>query len=160
MTGMDRTELRRRADHMEKLIRRYFDACNQADQPAIAASFTPDGTHYFPPGMYEGPFRGGETIARRWADCVDRLGSVWTVDRLLVHPETWQAVMEWTHFKTRAGTMLRGIEWYEFDPVSRLIREIRAYYATPQPDQAACCQLGGFDYDARGYPAAPPPVAR
>jgi hypothetical protein len=54
-------------DAMESLIRRYFDACNAADANAIAACFVADAVHYFPPGMYGGPFRGvhpGATAAR------------------------------------------------------------------------------------------------
>ena len=51
------------AAQMERRIRDYFDACNSGDVARIAAHFEPDAVHYFPPGMYEGPFRGAETIA-------------------------------------------------------------------------------------------------
>ena len=145
-----------RGARMDALIRRYFDACNAADVDTIVASFTPDAVHYFPPGMYEGPFRGAQKIAEKWRAAVQNLGSYWTVDRLLVEPLSGQAVMEWTHFKTRSGVVLRGIEWYEFDPASELIREIRAYYATPQPAEGGRFELGGFDYAGRGYPIAVP----
>ena len=53
------------AADMEQRIRDYFDACNSGDVERIAAYFEPDAVHYFPPGMYEGPFRGADTIARR-----------------------------------------------------------------------------------------------
>jgi SnoaL-like domain len=154
-----------RAPAMERLIRRYFDACNDADIDAIAACFTEDAVHYFPPGMYGGPFRGARTIAQRWCDAVNTLGSYWTVDRLVIVPGSWEAVMEWSHFKTKRGQMLRGIEWYEHDPASGLIREIRAYYATPQPQdgpgfELRGFELGGFDYAARGYKMGPPEGAR
>ena len=152
--------LDQRARTMETLIRRYFDGCNEADVEKIASCFVPDAVHYFPPGMYDGPFRSARRIAQKWRDAVHNLGSYWTVDRLVVEPASWQAVMEWTHFKTKAGTALRGIEWYEHDPQSGLIREIRAYYASPQDASIARLELGGFDYDARGYPAAPPAGAR
>ena len=145
-----------RGAHMDRLIRTYFDGCNEADVDRITACFTPDATHYFPPGMYEGPFRGAGKIAEKWRTAVQNLGSYWTVDRLLIEPSSWQAVMEWTHFKTRTGAVLRGIEWYEFDPASGLIREIRAYYATPQPAEGDRFELGGFDYAGRAYPMAPP----
>ena len=56
--------------------------------------------------------------------------------------------------------MLRGDEWYVFDADSGLIREIRAYYASPQDPILDRLELGGFDYAGRGYPAAPPPGAR
>ncbi|HEY9131105.1 MAG TPA: nuclear transport factor 2 family protein [Dyella sp.] len=145
---------------MEALIRRYFDACNAADVEGMMACFVPEAVHYFPPGMYEGPFRGARKIAERWRDAVAQLGSYWTVDRLVVAPASWQAVMEWSHFKTRHDKLLRGIEWYEHDPASGLIREIRAYYATPQPADGDRFELGGFDYVGRDYPAAPPAGAR
>ena len=141
---------------MEALIRTYFDGCNQADVDKIAACFIPEAVHYFPPGMYEGPFRGARKIAEKWRAAVQALGSYWTIDRLVIEPVSGQAVMEWTHFKTRSGAMLRGIEWYEFDPASGLIREIRAYYATPQPPEGDRFELGGFDYAGRDYPLSPP----
>jgi hypothetical protein len=136
---------------MESLMRRYFDACNDADADAIEACFTPDAVHYFPPGMYGGPFVGARTIAERWVKAVETLGSAWTVDALVIDPDTGRAVMEWTHFKNFHGTILRGDEWYEFDPESGLIREIRAYYASPQAPGLDRLELGGFDYAGRGY---------
>jgi hypothetical protein len=154
------TDIAERGAHMDRLIRVYFDGCNAADVGAISACFTPDAVHYFPPGMYEGPFQGARKIAEKWRAAVNNLGSYWTIDRLLIEPTSWQAVMEWTHFKTRAGAVLRGIEWYEFDPATGLIREIRAYYATPQPAEGNRFELGGFDYAGRDYPMAPPPGSR
>lgn len=154
------TALDARAQKMERLIRRYFDGCNEADAEKMIACFTDDAVHYFPPGMYEGPFRGARTIAAKWQYAVANFGSYWTVDRLVVQPLCWEAVMEWTHFKTKQGTVLRGIEWYEFDEGSGLIREIRAYYASPQDRSMKELALEGFDYDGRGYPMSPPPGAR
>jgi methyltransferase len=145
---------------MQTLIRRYFDACNAADVDGIAACFVPDAVHYFPPGMYEGPFRGARTIAERWRAAVETLGSYWTIDRVICDPSTHQAVIEWTHFKTKQGTMLRGDEWYLFDADSGLIREIRAYYASPQDKSLDRLELGGYDYAAHGYATAPPPGER
>ncbi|MGH9035688.1 MAG: DUF1330 domain-containing protein, partial [Acidimicrobiia bacterium] len=74
--GGEAADERRR---MESLIRRYFDACNAADVEGIAACFVPDAVHYFPPGMYGGPFVGAETIAQRWVAAVRDFGSHWTV---------------------------------------------------------------------------------
>jgi hypothetical protein len=153
-------ELDRRADHMQGLIHRYFDACNAADVEMLGSCFVADGVHYFPPGMYRGPFRGAGTIAERWKAAVDTLGSYWTIDRLVVVPDSWQAVIEWTHFKTKQHKVLRGDEWYMFDPASGLITEIRAYYASPQAGDLDRLELGGFDYAGRGYPLAPPAGAR
>ena len=143
---------------MEALIRKYFDACNAADADAIAACFVPDGVHYFPPGMYEGPFRGARTIAARWVDAVDRLGSYWTVDSVITDASTGRAVIEWSHFKTYTGVLLRGDEWYQFDLASGLIEEIRAYYASPQAEGLDRLELGGFDYAGRGFPTTSPVV--
>src|SRR5207244_4366983 len=145
-----------KAQRMEQLIRTYFDGCNEADVDKIAACFVPDGIHYFPPGMYEGPFRGARRIGEKWRAAVTTLGSYWTVDQVITDPDTDRAVIEWTHFKTRQGTRLRGDEWYVFDATTGLIREIRAYYASPQDPTLDRLELGDFDYQGRGYPDAPP----
>jgi hypothetical protein len=143
------------AEHMEAAIRGYFAACNAADIERIASFFEPEAVHYFPPGMYEGPFRGAMTIAGKWREAVETLGSVWTVDQVLCDPPSRRAVIEWSHFKRRRGVMLRGDEWYVFSAHGR-IAEIRAYYASPQDATLAALELGGFDDAARGYPLEPP----
>lgn len=145
---------------MEELIRRYLAACNAGDVDGIAACFVPDAVHYFPPGMYDGPFRGARTIAQRWRAAVEALGSYWTIDRLVCDPTSHQAVIEWTHFKTKQGKVLRGDEWYLFDTGSGLIKEIRAYYASPQDPALDRLELGGYDYAAHGYALEPPPGER
>jgi methyltransferase len=137
---------------MERAIRDYFDACNSGDPAAIAAGFIPDAVHYFPPGMYGGPFRGAQTIGERWAWAVANLGSQWSVDEVICDPATHRAVIEWTHTKTKDGVVLRGDEWYRFDPATGLISEIRAYYASPQATGLARLELEGFPYVERGYP--------
>jgi len=145
---------------MESLIRRYFDACNAADVDGIAACFVPDAVHYFPPGMYDGPFRGATTIGEKWRKAVETIGSYWTIDRIVCDPGTRQAVIEWTHFKTKDGKVLRGDEWYVFDAPTGLISEIRAYYASPQDPTLDRLELGGYDYAAHGYALEPPPGER
>ena len=107
--------------------------------------------HYFPPGTYEGPFRGAARIAGKWAAAVQNLRSHWTVDQVLCDPRTRRAVIEWTHFKRAQGVILRGDEWYVFS-ARGLIEEIRAYYASPQDPTLTRLELGGFDYAGRGYP--------
>jgi ketosteroid isomerase-like protein len=141
---------------IEAVIREYFSACNDADPERIAACWVDDGVHYFPPGMYEGPFRGAETIARRWVGAVENFGSMWTIDQLIVDAASGRAVIEWSHFKTKQATLLRGDEWYDFSPSSGLIREIRAYYASPQDPSLTRLELGGFDYAGRGYQVEQP----
>jgi len=140
---------------MEAHIRAYFEACNSGDPDRIAPYFEPDAVHYFPPGMYNGPFRGAATIAARWQDMVARIGSFWTIDRMICHPASRQAVIEWTHFKRKQGTILRGDEWYVFSERG-LIAEIRAYYASPQDASLERLELGGFDYAGLGYPTTAP----
>lgn len=144
------------AAFMEAQIRAYFEACNRGDPELIASFFENDGVHYFPPGMYGGPFRGGLEIGRRWQAAVQNLGSHWTVDQVICDAATRRAVIEWTHFKRRDGVMLRGDEWYLFSERG-LIAEIRAYYASPQDRSLPALELGGFDYAGRGYPTEAPP---
>ena len=141
---------------MEALIRTYFDGCNEADEARMVACFVPEAVHYFPAGQWDDAFRGAAEIARRWADAVRRLGSVWTVDEVVTDPSTGRAVIEWTHFKSYENRILRGDEWYRFDAESGLISEIRAYYASPQDPSRRELVLDGFDYAGRGYPLEAP----
>ncbi|WP_237479172.1 nuclear transport factor 2 family protein [Lichenibacterium dinghuense] len=136
---------------MEAAIRRYFDACNAADYDALVACFTPDAVHYFPPGLPAIPWRGSDTIARKWIWCVENLGSRWTIEKVLCSSTAPEAVIEWTHWKTRSGTALRGDEWYVFDDATGRIREIRAYYASAADPALAISEWPQFDYAGRGY---------
>lgn len=145
-------------DNMKALVERYFAGCNDADAQEVVSCFLPDAVHYFPPGMYGGPFVGAQIIAERWVAAVEKLGSCWTIDSLVTDPKTARAVIEWTHWKTFEGAVLRGDEWYDFDPETGLIKEIRAYYASPQSPDLDRLELGGFDYEGRGYPLDPPIV--
>jgi methyltransferase len=154
------TDREDRAGAYEALLREYYEACNAADPERIAACFEPDAVHYFPPGMYGGHFQGARTIGERWSDAVARLGSYWVIEQVMVDADRDRAVLEWTHYKTRAGTVLRGDEWFEFDPRSGRIREVRAYYASPQAPDLERLELQGFDYEGRGYSMRPPPGAR
>lgn len=136
---------------LEAWIRGYFAACNAGELERIVPFFEPDAVHYFPPGMYGGPFRGAVTIARKWCDAVETLGSLWTVDQVICDPQGRRAVVEWSHFKRARGVLLRGDEWYVFSERG-LIAEIRAYYASPQDTSLETLELEGFDYAGRGYP--------
>ena len=139
----------------EATIRRYFDACNAASHADLISCFTPDAVHYFPPGLPEIPWRGADTIARKWIWCVEELGSQWTIEKILCAPDTPEAVIEWTHWKSKKGTALRGDEWYVFDEASGLIKEIRAYYASAADPALPISELVAFDYDRRGYHLGP-----
>ena len=138
------------ADHAA-LIRRYFAACNSADYNALIACFTPDAVHYFPAGLPDIPWCTADTIAKKWIWCVETLGSQWSIEKILVSHDSPEAVIEWTHWKNKSGTALRGDEWYRFDPVTGLISEIRAYYAAPADKTVTLNELVGFDYSGRGY---------
>ncbi|MDE1169525.1 MAG: nuclear transport factor 2 family protein [Pseudomonas sp.] len=137
------------------LIRRYFAACNAADHTALLSCFTPDAVHYFPAGLPDIPWRSARTIADKWVWCVEHLGSQWTIEKILVSHDSHEAVIEWTHWKGKLGTALRGDEWYVFDQHSGLIKEIRAYYASPADQGVPINELLGFDYSRRGYHLAP-----
>ncbi|ABM96254.1 nuclear transport factor 2 family protein [Methylibium sp. Pch-M] len=141
---------------MEKVIRTYYDGCNEADEAKMIACFVPEAVHYFPAGMYGGAFRGAAQIAHRWRTAVETLGSYWTIDALVIDAETAEAAIEWTHFKTNQDKVLRGAECVEFDRASGLIREIRAFYASPQAEGIARLELGDFDYAGRGYRVTSP----
>ncbi|WP_190812798.1 nuclear transport factor 2 family protein [Saccharopolyspora pogona] len=142
---------------MEERIRVYFDGCNEADVDKMAAQFTENAVHYFPPGL-EGPWVGNRTIGENWRRLVLTIGSAWSIERMILEPESLQGVIEWTHWKTRMNGYLRGDEWYKFDPETGLITEIRAFYAASS-DGRDEVTIEGFDYAAEGYCLAPP-VAR
>lgn len=144
------------SEHMHATIRRYYDGCNEADAAKMIGCFTPDAVHYFPPGTKSAPWRGAQTIANKWVWCVDNLGSRWTLDRVLCQPDTDEAVVEWTHWRTKDGSYLRGDEWYVFDRESGLITEIRAYFAAAWDSDVKHGEIPGFDYAGRGYPLTPP----
>lgn len=148
------------AARLEARIRTYFEGCNEADVAKMTAQFTDDAVHYFPSPSYGGAWRGATLIAENWAHFVATKGSAWSIERLVVDPRSHEAVIEWTHYKTREGQLLRGDEWYLFDPETELIREIRAYYACPFDPTADAHQLDGFDYAGRGYSLSAPPSAR
>ena len=145
---------------MEKTIRKYFEGCNESSYDKMVSCFIPDAVHYFPPDMYDGPWKGASKIANGWIEAVKNIGSYWTIDNLIVDPKKDEAVIEWTHFKTKSGITLRGAEWYLFDKKSGLIKKLWAYYASPQDKQLKNLELKGMDYTGRGFPKSPPPGQR
>jgi hypothetical protein len=144
---------------LEATILDYFHGCNEANFERIAACFEDDAVHYFPAGAPQGTFRGARGIAEGWVNAVKNLGSIWTIDHMLVDASKLQAVIEWTHFKPKQGIHLRGDEWYVFSKRG-LIKEIRAYYGCPAATPPRTHELGDFDYAARGYAMTPPKVSR
>lgn len=140
---------------MEQVIRDYYDGCNEADAQKIIACFEADAVHYFPAGARQQKLAGAEAIATGWGRSVERIGSQWTIDRLLLDEQCSEAAIEWTHWRTKSGTRLRGTELVHFSDRG-LITEIRAYYGAPAPALDSSYELGGFDYAGRGYPMEPP----
>jgi hypothetical protein len=136
------------AVRMKEAIDGYIAACNTGNAEAIAAFFAPGAVHYFPPS-YGGPFRGPQAIGEVFARLVQASASCWSIDQILLDPGGNQAVAEWT--VQRTGLTLRGAEWYEFDPATGLITEIRAYLASPPASGASRLELEGFPYADRGY---------
>ncbi len=145
---------------LEATMREYFDGCNEASISKITACMEDNAVHYFPAGAPQGTFVGARAIAEGWLKAVEKFGSIWTVDRVIVDAERLEAVMEWTHFKPKMGVYLRGDEWYEFSS-GGLITEIRAYYSCPSStDVIRSHELGDFNYESLGYPMSPPAVNR
>jgi hypothetical protein len=145
---------------LEATIREYFDGCNEADAGKIMGCFEQDGVHYFPAGASQGTFKSARAIADGWLTAVRNLGSIWTIDRIIVDASRLEAVLEWTHFKPKQGVYLRGDEWYIFSKQG-LIKEIRAYYSCPPASGTPKVhEIGDFDYAGRGYPMKPPTLKR
>ena len=129
-------------------IRMYIRACNDADATAIAACFCPDAVHYGPAAP---KWSGAATIGSNFAKRIQELGHRWTVDQVLVDVDRCAAALEWTRFD-RSDRVVRGVDWFVFEPETLRIREVRPYFAVaPRPD-AARHELQDFDYAGRGYP--------
>lgn len=104
--------------------------------------------------------RGGAVIAARFQAIVEEQGRRWTVDRILEDATQAEAAIDYSRFKTGDDTVVRGAEWFLFDPASGRIREIHAYTAAPLRPDLARHELIDFDYAGRGYPVALPPEYR
>ena len=74
-------------------IERYYAGCNEADGAKMMGCFTDNAVHYFPPGTHSAPWRNAKTIVNIWAQCVEKLGSRWTLDRILCQPETLETLV-------------------------------------------------------------------
>ncbi len=140
------------AANIERAIRSYIGACNGGDEDAIAACFARDAVHYFPTGP---KWSGAATIAGNFSKGVRARGLIWTIDQVAVDAERLEGVLEWSQFET-SGRVLRGVDWFVFEPGSVRIREIRAYGAAPVQPDLAVQELRDFDYAGRGYPVARP----
>ena len=141
------------AQRIEQLIRAYIQACNDGGATAIAACFCPDAVHYLP-GMPK--WSGADTIGGNFAKRVKVLGLCWTVDQMLVDVERCGAALEWTRFD-RDARVVRGVDWFAFEPQTVRIREVRPYFAVLPGTDLARQEMQDFDYAGRGYPTNTPP---
>ena len=122
------------AQRMEHVIRTYIQACNDADTEAIAASLCPEAVHYSPSGLQ---WSGAATIASHFAKIIREQGYSWTVDQLLMDVDRCAATLEWTRLNRQDARIVRGVDWFVFEPQTFRIQEVRVYTGTPvQPDMA------------------------
>ncbi len=138
--------------HLIRVVRTYFEACNEANRAKFYSVLADDVVHYFPPGV-GGPYVGKAAVADLWLRFVREKGSYWTIDRII--SDGREVAIEWSHFKPGDGECIRGAEWYEFDQQNR-ITEIRAYYASSRDADVKLNQLEGYPYSEKGFPLQPP----
>jgi methyltransferase len=136
---------------IEQVITRYIQACNDADAKGIARCFCTDAVHYFP---HIPKWSGAGAIAENFTKRVQEQGQCWTVDQVLVDVDRYAAALEWTRFD-RDGRVVRGVDWFIFEPQTVNIREVRPYAAAFRTDLARQ-ELQDFDYPGRGYPTNAP----
>ncbi|MEV8547987.1 nuclear transport factor 2 family protein [Streptomyces sp. NPDC051572] len=129
----------------------------------MAACFTADAVHYFPPGL-EGPWQGARVIAENWRRRVPAIGSAWTIDRLITDPVTNQAVIEWTHLQDRAERLparRRVVRLRPRDrPDHRDPRLLRLPRRRPGPHRTGGLRLPGPRLPPGLLRRAPPPGRR
>lgn len=133
---------------MERIIVSYFEACRKEDVNAIAACFAPGAVHYL---LNHPPLLGGVAIGTLIVDILRNFGGEYFIDRIFTNAEQCAATVEWLKTSHQSDRIVRGYEFYEFDPASILIREIRGYFAAaPNPDNTRH-ELVGFDNAGWGY---------
>ena len=122
------------AQRMEHVIRTYIQACNDADANAMAACFGPEAVHYSPSGP---KWVGAAIIGHHFTTRVREQGHCWTVDQLVIDVDRCAATLEWTRFDRQHARILRGVDWFVFEPQTFRIQEVRPYTAAPiHPDMA------------------------
>jgi methyltransferase len=136
------------AQGIERRVGAYFAACSRRDAGAIAACFAAGAVHYFP---HRPPLVGGAAIGHLIVEDLGKRGGQYFIDKICSSVEQCAAAVEWSRTYHNSDRVLRGSEFYEFDPGSVLIREIRAYYAAAPGPAETQPGLVGFDYEGRGY---------
>jgi methyltransferase len=136
------------AQKLEQMVAAYFDGCRKLDVNAIASCFASGAVHYFP---HSPPVHGGERIGGLIVELLETSGGEFFIDKMFTNVEQHAAAVEWSRTYNDKSRIVRGYEFYEFDPDTLLIREIRGYYAAPLAVEQARNELVGFDYAGRGY---------
>jgi len=85
---------------------------------------------------------------------VQEQGVCWTVDQLLTDVDRHAAALEWTRFDRQRNRIVRGVDWFVFEPQTLSIQEVRPYTAAPTNSDMARQELQNFDYAGRGYPTS------
>src|ERR1700677_15857 len=119
------------ARRMEHVVSVYIQACNDADAEAIEACFCPDAIHHMPVndrGL--GSWRGAATIGAQFSALVKASGRRWTVDQLLTDVGRHATILEWTAFNRERDRLVRGVDWFDFDPETLRIQAVRSFVAT------------------------------
>ena len=137
------------AQRMEQVIRTYIEACNNADATAISACFRSDAVHYGP-GIPK--WSGAPTIGSNFAKRVTETGQWWTVDQIITDADRCAAALEWTRLDPSRRQIVRGVDWFDFEQETLLIREVRPYFAARPDPNAERQELQDLDYASRGYP--------
>ena len=82
--------------------------------------------------------------------------SFFTVDQVLMDVDRCAATLEWTMFIGPQARVVRGVDWFVFEPQTLGIQEVRSYTASPIHPDMARQELLDFDYARRGYPTTFP----
>ena len=140
------------AQRMENVIRSYINACNDAASEAITECFCPDAVCYTP-GYKRS---GAAAIGSGFAKMVREQGVFFTVDQLITDVDRFAAALEWTAFIQPQAAIIRGVDWFDFDPQTFRIKEVRTYTAAPFNLDILRQELFEFNYEGRGYPTTFP----
>jgi hypothetical protein len=95
--------------------------------PTIAPCFVPEAVHYFPSRR---KWVGAATVGNNVMKRVQEEGHCWTVDQLIIDADRCAAALERTRFD-RQGRILRGMDWFVFEPETFRTQEVRPYNAAP-----------------------------
>ena len=111
-------------------------------------------------GLVFPKWSGAAAIGGNFAKRVSETCQWWTVDQLVADADRCAAALEWTRFDPSRRQIVRGVDWFDFEEETLLIREVRPYFAARPDPNAERQQLQDFDHAARGYPTSWEAVTR